>query len=511
MRKPPSKISQFVSRLKQAGREAYRRTRNVLTAGLNAAKLSADTWQHWWGVRNETPLSIVKPHDRETVNAKAVEEFLNNEVVIGFVDVFKLYVVGTGPQLRFNSNHREINKFIENKWRKWSWEIKLATILREAIQSLVVSGEAFLLISLNPHRKTCGINITVIDPIRVCNPAGMVTGRFERDRKWFSLQDGVLFDEYGNVLGYYVCREAENDTTGYDKTKCEFVPAEQLYHIYDRKVPESPRGWSWFAPDLELLGRIRDYRDCTVEAARSSAAILATIETQDGYLRSEGNELFPWSSHDMDNWRAKITELPPNTKMNAFKPEQPAGNATEFMSYLIAQAGRGVGLTRRFATGDSSQYNFTSGRLDGQPVEILFDIMQQDFLESGFLDSLIEIFYRFINESLLVRFGDEAVPDPEEIEFEWMWPIPPAFDPEGDARAAAIDLQNGQNTLRRQWMGRHGVDLDDVMAELEESRRLTPAVFGIKEEGGADGVAPSATGTRIDEPSVSVENPGGAW
>ena len=490
-----------MSRIRGTAREVVRRGRNILTAGLDAARMSADTFQHWWGAKSETPLSVVPPYDRETVATKARYEFMNNEIAIGFADTYELYIAGIGPRLRFVSPNKKLNKHVEKLWKKWAKDAKVSTTLRSAASSMVVFGEAFNLISYNPERKICGLSYTAIDPLRVGNPAGMLTNR--------SLQDGVFFDEYGNVLGYAVYRSPENDSTTYDKSKWDFVPKHHIHHVFRRKLPEMPRGYSGFAPLLEPLGRVRDYRDNVTEAARTSAGIVAVATTQEGYGNGfdgfldfpEKTAWYPGNSIPFQRNRAVLA--PPGSDVKAFVPSQPTTNAADFIKALIALMGRALGLSRRHSTGDSAEYNFTSGRLDNQSFELLVSVIQDDYFEADCLDPLFETFYEFIWEELLIKFG--AAPDPSELEYEWIWPTPPAVDPEANARADAIALTNGLTTIRRTTKKNLDTDLDDIAEEMEESAYWMERYGKIRKEKGAGGekIEPAAVGTRIAEPEVS--------
>lgn len=473
-----------------------------MDAGLNVARTSSDTLHHWAFVRPETAAGAVKARDRAEVRTKAREEYLNNPYAAGFADTFALYLVGTGPRLRFKPGGtdeaaKSVTRDVETLWRDWSNSVRLAKTLRLGVKSLVVDGELFLMESVNPKRPIWGVNYQVIDPQRIGNPNG---------KPWSPrMQDGLFFDEFGNVEAFCVYDIPEYETTYYDSGRYQVIHADSIHFAFKEILPEATRGWSWFAPVLESMGRLRDYEDGVIEAAKSAANTFATIETQTGFVDGnssliigEGTDYYPWMCHTPQ--RNKIIQLPPETTLKAFQPAQPTTNVPEFISNQVARLGRGMGLTRNRATGSSHEYNFSSGKLDSQPFEMLVQCLQSDLLELDVMDKLFADFYVGIRPRLLHKHAD--APDLEEVDWEWRWPKPPLVDEEAQARADAIRVKAHQATIREVWEERHPDSrFEEARAEIDEERARYPEVFGAA-TGDADGVAPVATGTRIGEPQA---------
>lgn len=479
--------------------------KRTMDAGLNAARPSYDTINHWMFSRPETPAGAVTQRDRSTVRTKAREELLNNPYAAGFADTFALYIVGTGPRLRFKGfelpsdkvSTPELKRYIEARWRNWSEEIRLAKTLRLGVRSLVVDGEAFFIESYNPKRETFAINYNVIDPQRIGNPGSKV---------WTpTLQDGIFLDEFGNVEAYCLYDVPEFEGSFYDTNKYRIVSAEHIHHTFKEGLPEITRGWSWFAPVLESMGRLRDYEDGVIEAAKSAANTFATIETQDGYLQGnsdlfvEETNYYPWESHTPQ--RNKVIQLPPSTTMKAFSPAQPTTNVPEFVSNQVARLGRGMGLTRNRSTGSSHEYNFASGKLDAQPFDMLIQTIQKDLLELDVMDRLFKDFYRAILPELYDRFPEDVIPSLRDSEWEWRWPKPPLVDEEAQARADAIRVKNLQATIREVWEERHPDSVfEDVKDEIRADAQDFATLFPVTPE----------EGTRINEPKADTQGIEGA-
>lgn len=472
-----------------------------MNAGLNTSQYSSDTWQHWAFTRPETPASAVRPRDRAEARTKAREEYLNNPYAAGFADTFALYIVGTGPRLRFKGGAEsppEMIREIELLWRDWADSVRLAKTLRLGVKSLVVDGEMFLLESANPKRPIWGVNYQVIDPQRIGNPNG---------QPWSPRQqDGLFFDEFGNIEAFCLYDIPDTDCSFYNSARYQVITADNIHFAFKENLPETTRGWSWFAPVLESMGRLRDYEDGVIEAAKSASNTFATIETQSGFIDGnsaltigEGTDYYPWTCHTPQ--RNKIIQLPPETTLKAFQPAQPTTNVPEFVSQQVARLGRGMGLTRNRATGSSHEYNFSSGKLDSQPFEMLIECLQRDLLELDIMDKLFSDFFNGIRPGLIMKYG-EAVPDLAAADWTWRWPKPPLVDEEAQARADAIRVKSYQATIREIWEDRHPDSrFEEVKAEIDADRKNFPEIYGAQ-AGDADGVAPEAKGTRINEPKA---------
>ena len=158
-----------------------------------------------------------------------------------------------------------------------------------------------------------------------------------------------------------------------------------------------------------------------------------------------------------------------------------------------------MGLTRNRATGSSHEYNFSSGKLDSQPFEMLIQCLQRDLLELDVMDKLFADFYVGILPGLLVKYD---APPLDQTDWSWRWPKPPLVDEEAQARADAIRIKSCQATIREVWEERHPDSrFDEVKAEIDADRLAYPEIYGAGPET-ADGVTPPAAGTRINEPKA---------
>ena len=486
-----------------------------VAARLDAAFPDSDVARLWaTATLFGTQFQATTPFEREAARALARNEFLNNPHAAGIARLFSLYVVGVGPRLRFEGFEKYLRStrpalsrgfrdYVERQWNAFCSEIRFAPLLRQATQSLVVDGEAFLAFAYNP-KASRGFSVVPIDAGRVGNPGARVDSR--------TLQDGVFLDPFGNVDAYCVYDLPDVAAAQYDRNRFQMFAASDVIHLFRDEIPGQTRGVSWLAPVLKLVFQLREYTAAVVEAAKASAQCFATIETQTGFEDSgfadavefEPTPYFPFQTFETPNRR--VMNLTPGTTMKPFVAPQPTTTADAFVAQILSQIGYPLGLPRNKATGSSHEYNFSSGRLDNQPFEMSIDCLRRDLFEVYCCDRIFAEFYRSIFPDLQLRFPDEDVPTFEDCEWTWIWPRAPLVDPEAAARTNSIRIKSGQATLEEVWRETHPfVDFEDVRAQILRDRADFPEMFGAA----PDAPTPSASETRIDEPkapAVPTEN-----
>ena len=492
-----------------------RKTKTALRAGLNAARTSWDTSPHWKGVFDQRTASGITPHDRIVVRAKAREEYENNPYAYGFAETFDLYTVGKGPELQFyghelnkewNRNNKQFHRWIELQWRKWASRTGLRDTLSLLVRMMIVDGASFALVSSNPKLNVFPASYEIIEPQRIANPGSKPNGRYEFG--W--LVDGFVLDDSGNIVKVVLLDVPNIDVQQFDANKFKMVDPEFIHVLTRRVLPGQFLGYSWFAPIIESFGRLRDTIAAVEENFKNTSSLIGYIESDYGYgddyspfggLESV-EPMFPYFTSEVK--RNTWMQMPPKAKAHMLKPEQPVQGLWDIVSGFIAMMGRAIGLPRNKSTGSSHEYNFSSGQLDNQPFQLQVERMQESIKHSC-LRPLFNLFYSYIYPQAVERWGVE-IPIPDEVLFDFQFPLPPMVEPEAQARADAIAIKNGSTTPQRVWKSRHGDDMEDHLDEFIWAKENFPWLYGEKAE--ASGVTPEMTNTRINEPKIhAIENP----
>lgn len=459
-------------------------TPNNVLSGLRHAFPNSDTIGGFLGAAPETTAMALRPQTRDAVRDLARDKFLNVAHAAGIPRLFALYVVGEGPRLKFagfekylgKTAHRDLAAFVEARWAEFARKIGLASLMRQAMQNIVVDGEAFLAISHNP-RLRYGETVVLLDSRRIGNPRNEYPTR--------DLIDGVYFDRYGNVDKYCVYKPQFYPQIDYISTEYDVVSHEKIFHLFRRELPNQVRGVSWFAPVLDLLIQLNEYVAAVTEAAKSGARCFAAITTQGGMSVEVMEEYFGLQPQQgarpsrFDTPNGQVLELGAGRDIKAFTPSHPTTASDAFIAQILSQIGYALGLPRNKATGSSHEYNFASGRLDNQPFELLIRTLQRDIFETYFIDRLFERFYKMMYVDILERFDVDEAPAPDDIEWQWIWPNPPLIEPEAAARTNALRVKGLQATVSEIYAETHpGGDFDDVRGQILRDRAEFPELYG---------------------------------
>lgn len=462
--------------------------KRVLRAGLDAARRANSTVMHWLYSRDERPGQSVTYSDISHVRGDARYEFQNNPHAFGFAEVFDLYVVGDkGPRLKFfghplspqwNKQHEMFRDWVTFKWEQWCKSAKVRDTLSLAIKAMIVDGSAFLVISRNSKRKIFPASYEVIEPQRVRNPNAMRNGRYD----FGYLINGLIFDHEGNLDRVVVLNEPSTDMEGFLDNRYSILESDHVHVLTKTILPGQVMGWSWFAPSLELLGQLRDGSTAMVENMKNSAAIIATVESEHGFEHDDsmfgennGPHYSPYETRNLPLNRVML--MPPKSKMNAFKPEQPQSGFRDTFVNMIAAAGRGLGLTENKSTGSSKEYNFSSARIDEQQFNLKVSRIQSDIKETC-LEPLFAAFYEYLYPGAVAKFG-LSIPKPDEVYFDFSFPKPPPHDPVTQANADGMNLKNGFLTHKMYYEDQYGEDFDDHIVDIEQGKKVVPAAYGI--------------------------------
>lgn len=467
-----------------------KKAKQKIKAGLDISKRSSDTVTRWRYARDERPNQGVSEFDISRARGDARYEYQNNPHAYGFAETYDLYVVGDkGPRLKFfghaldpswNKENETFRDWVSFQWEKWCKESRVRDALSLAVRSMIVDGVAYVVASKNSKRKIFPVNYEVIEPQRVRNPNAMINGLYE----FGYLVNGLIFDEESNLDGVVVLDMPVRDTDMFLTNKFHIIESQRVHILTQTILPGQSVGYSWFAPILEILGRIRDTTDAMAENMKNSAAIIASVESKHGYGHEDGifgdrdgmNEE-PFATRPLP--RNNILFMPPETQLKAYKPEQPQSGFREAITDFTTVAGRGIGLPRNKSTGSSHEYNFSSARIDEQSFNMKISRLQIDLKETC-LEPLFRSFYGFLYAEAVARFG-LGVPLPDDVYFDFSFPKPPPNDPVVQAQANEINLKSGFLTHKMYYEDTYGEDFDDHIADIEQGKQVVPSAYGITE------------------------------
>jgi len=157
--------------------------------------------------------------------------------------------------------------------------------------------------------------------------------------------------------------------------------------------------------------------------------------------------------------RNMMTTMPAGWKLGQLDPKQPAATYAEFKREILNEIARCLNMPFNVAAGNSSGYNYASGRLDHQTYFKAIRV-DQDETASRVLDRLFGAFARelaYATDVIPAEWvrSDEALV--RHLPHRWFWDGLEHVDPLKEANAAMVRLASGCSSIPEE-QSRRGVD-----------------------------------------------------
>lgn len=430
--------------LDSSGNPMRRESRNVqshheIRARYDAAQTTAENSNHWAQADGFGARLANSPDVRKKLRERARYERDNNCYCGGMVETIANDVIGTGPRLQLLTDDDGINGRVSDAFDDWSAAVGLAEILRTFREARTVDGEAFALIDVNPALRTpVKLTLRLIEADQVTTPGLFVPTR--------TAVDGIVFDEHLNPLAYHVLLEHPGDGIGgLLGQRFESIDAGSVIHWFKRRRPGQCRGVPEITPALPLYALLRRYTLATVSAAEIAALFAAIVKSN---LPPDDDDpgVTPFDTTALV--RGMMTFLPDGYDAMQMRAEQPTTTYPAFKREIICEIAKCVNVPYNVAAGNSSEYNYSSGRLDHQVYHRAIGV-DRYHLETAVLDRVLVEWFR---EVRLAAPGIVEGLDPNRIaKHAWHWDGFAHVDPQKEAAAQATRLANGTTTLADEW------------------------------------------------------------
>lgn len=448
-------------------------------AKYDAAGNSHDFRRHWAEADSLSPNAALTPAVMAILRKRARYEVANNSYAKGICDTLGSDVVGTGPRLQIPSGgdeklDREDTRRVERLFAKWAKSVNLAEKLRLMRIARAASGECFCLFTNNPLvDHPVKLDLRLIEADQVASDFGM--GAAAQGEV-----DGITYDEWGNPQTYSVLR-AHPGSGSSDAFRSDAIAAAQVVHYFRADRPGQHRGIPDITPALPLFALLRRYTLASIVAAETAANLAMVAYTTaiapDG--DDEAASLSPFSTYDLE--RNSMTALPEGYQLGQVDAKHPTSTYDMVKREIIKEIGRCLSMTFAVAAGDSSGYNYSSGRLDHQTYDRSIEIDRQ-LIERVVLD---RIFRAWLDEAslisgLLPQAFRRIVGVPEHT---WMWKDRPHVDPSKEETARKMRFANRMTTAAAEH-AKNGDDWEEVAEQqaLEHERYASLGVRSPYEE-----------------------------
>jgi len=385
---------------------------------------------------------------RRTIRNRARYEALNNAYLAGICDTVANDVIGTGPRIQLNTGAPELDTVVERAFARWCNRVYFADKLRTMRRSKLIDGESFLQFVTNrslPYDDV-QLDLRLIEAEMIATPIGLYVPNTTPEG---SIVDGLEFDEDGNVVAYK--RLKYHPGSNYMISNFEFdrIEARYIVHWFKRLRPAQHRGLSEVASALRLFADMRRYTSAVIAAAETAADFAAFLKTN--APAADVAEVDPWQSVEIQK-RAMVT-LPDQWEVQQLKAEQPTSTYGMFKREILNEVGRSLGLPYNMTALDSSDYNYSSGRLDDQLWRANVAVERHE-LRCTVLDRVFLAWADEASEVGLIPTGAGRIAD---WEWTWAWDGKDHVDPLKEANATEVRLRTNTTTLAAEY-ARQGKD-----------------------------------------------------
>jgi len=456
----------------------------VIRAKYDAAQTTPDNRRHWANADLLSADAAANAEVRRTLRSRSRYEVANNCYAQGIVLTLANDVIGTGPRLQMLADAAETNRGIEREFARWAKAVRLAEKLRTMRKARATDGEAFALLFNNEHlQHPVTLDLRLVEADQVATP-GFTPGKTGQA----NAVDGIVFDEFGNVVEYHVLKAHPGAGAAALGTDYDEVPADSMIHWFRADRPGQSRGVPEMTPSLPLFAQLRQYRQAVLDAARTAANIALFMKTTMP-ASGEAAEVEPMVTMDLEPNMAVFT--PEGWEPSQVKAEQPTASFKEVCEGYIAEAGRPFSMPKNVALCDSSQYNYASGRLDHQTYFKSIRVEQAE-IEDVILDRILAAW--LAEAGKVFDLGEQDDPP-----HQWFWDGREHVDPAKEATAAEKLLKAGLLT-EAEYQAKRGVDWEEHQAQRQREAE------GRTERGLPQPWESAATTTAVADPDKDEED-----
>lgn len=435
----------------RAQREPERRAR------YDAAQTTDDNRNHWAAADALGARSANCPGVRKRLRERARYEVANNSYARGITLTLANDLIGTGPRLQVLTENREANRQIEKAFAEWARAIGLAEKLRTMKLAKSVDGEPFALLTTNDALPTAvKLDLRPFECDQVADPGFLPSTQANEI-------DGIRLDSAGNPSAYYVLREHPGDSFDLGM-KGDWIAAKNVLHWFRADRAGQLRGIPEIVPGLPLLAELRRFTRAVVAAAETAADFAALMKST---APAEGDDDDPEPMSTLDINKRMMTALPKGWDIFQLKAEQPATTYEMFVRLILREIARCLNVPLNVALGDSSGYNYSSGRLDHQTY------FKSLLVERSHLEEIVlrRIFLAWLDEAIMVPGLLPAGVDIANLNYHWFWDGWEHVDPVKEAQADTVNLANNTTTLA-EVCAAAGNDWEDILRQRAKELAL---------------------------------------
>jgi lambda family phage portal protein len=436
-----------------------RRIRRPLSAKYDAAQSTDENTKHWVNADSLSANAANTPLVRWTLRNRSRYEVANNSYAKGLLSTLAHDLVGTGPRLQLGFADSTVSRRIEAAFKQWTRAVGLAEKLRIAHETRIRDGEVFFQFTSNPLLPTP----TTLD-VRLVEADQCTTTDLSYNDPL--AVDGMKLDEFGNVSEYHFLKSHPGDLAMRPNWAHDKIDAKYVVHWFRPDRPGQARGIPEISSALPLFAQLRRYTLATLGAAEVAAMISGVMHTTAS--AADGASVSVESMDRIELERNALLSLPEGWEAKQFDAKQPISTYPDFKGEILNEIGRCTNSPFNVIAGNSSKYNYSSGRLD----HLLY--YRNVRVERARLESVIlyRVFCMWYEEALMVPgLLPPNLPPVSSWRIAWYWDGFDSIDPQKDASANQTLLETNQTTLAEIY-AEYGQDWEEQVRQIAKERAL---------------------------------------
>lgn len=429
----------------------------LIRARYDAAVTNDENRRHWANADNLSANAANSPLVRRLLRNRSRYEVANNSYARGIVLTLANDVIGTGPRLQMLTEHAEANRFIEQEWMAWSKAVGLPEKLRTLRMARASDGEGFSILTSNPLLPTAvQLDLKLVEADQVATPDLRID--------LTNAVDGIEFDRHGNPVAYHFLKGHPGESSGSLSLQYDRVPAENVIHYFRQDRAGQARGVPDITPALPLFAHLRRYTLAVITAAEIAALPGGVLYT-DAPANGEADSVEPMDLIELE--RGMLMTMPGGWKMNQMEAQFPTTTYGEFKREILNEIARCLNMPFAISAGNSSGYNYASGRLDHQMYFKAIRV-EQAHLEAVVLDRILAA---WLSEAALVEgYLPELREEPGAMH-TWFFDGHEHVDPLKESSAQALRLANHTTTYADEY-ARRGLDWETQLRQRAKELAL---------------------------------------
>lgn len=471
---------------------------------------SFSTFPQAYGREIYMNLAALRLHSRDLTQ--------NNAYARNFIELCSTHIVGPeGVVLEskvegYKGLRSGMNSKIEKAWLDWcervtcDGRLSLVEVEQQVASAVARDGECFIVLHRGFKDNSCGLGLEILDANQVDwmheLPVDVKTG--------IRTEMGIQHDRWGKPLGYYIFTADPMDWTG--SPVREFVPAENIIHVYREDRARGIRGIPWMTASMPMLNMLGQLLNAELASAIAGANQFGVIEGQETDDAESPNE-YAVSEDPRDTAQDLTSEelswlgLAPGQKATFPPTQHPNPNLPQFTITLLHAIAASNQLAYHSLTGDVSQANYSSARVALLNERDNWKKLQKWFIRQ-FMDPVFEAWLQMAilsGELKLPVMEYKTACKPHWWARSWDW-----VDPEKDAKASIMAIRAGLSTHAEE-LGQQGRNwrrtFEQLAVEQEFQRELKVNIDLDLAKGShtalSDLAAPQPVEAQQQEPAVS--------